>query len=273
VSSTFVEMPVVVHEFIPAPSDEPAPVLFNRRAKIWRQAMPPDQLNPAGHIDGDLAAFMPTQVGGWWVGVEGLRGAPGSADFGEAAAPQGWPPARALTPGAADALCTCPQGRATMRKGARAAGGPMSIDERAGFLPLPLPPPGDPDADVSPGDMTWTILADLSAAVTVRLLDAAAPPVFGFAVREADRQGSISIPRCDVLKIQPGAHARAARAGLRWLLVALRAALRCVGSRPQLRRCGATGGAGWRLVCGAIPIRDSRPLAPAQNPRRDVPAA
>jgi hypothetical protein len=55
-------MPILVHEFVPVPVEDPAPVLFNRRAKIWRQAMPPDQLNPAGHIDGDLAAFMPTQV-------------------------------------------------------------------------------------------------------------------------------------------------------------------------------------------------------------------
>jgi uncharacterized Rossmann fold enzyme len=64
VSSTYVEMPIVVHEFTPAPADASTsePQLFNRRAKIWRQALPPDQLNPDGWVDGDLAAFMPTQA-------------------------------------------------------------------------------------------------------------------------------------------------------------------------------------------------------------------
>jgi hypothetical protein len=61
-------MPIVVHEFTPAPVADSEPQLFNRRAKIYRQAMPPDQLNPEGFIDGDLASFMPTQVGGWGLG-------------------------------------------------------------------------------------------------------------------------------------------------------------------------------------------------------------
>jgi ribonuclease BN (tRNA processing enzyme) len=53
---------VVVHEFAtgPVPEDEQEPALFNKRAKIWRSRLPPDQLNPRGYIDGDLSLFMPT---------------------------------------------------------------------------------------------------------------------------------------------------------------------------------------------------------------------
>jgi len=101
---------------------------------------------------------------------------------------------------------THPKGRATQRKGTRAAGGPLSLDQRAGFLPLPLPPPGDPDsaATTSPHAMTWSIAADLSALVQVVVLDTESPPVFGFVVKEADRKGSISIERCNALRVLPG---------------------------------------------------------------------
>lgn len=181
VSATYVEMPIVVHEFMPgAASDEP--VLFNRRAKIWHQAMPPDQLNPAGHIDGDLASFMPTQV------LESVCIVCDLGVRGGALWHQAVPPDQLNLPRHIDGdlllhakrrgLCGCvyslcsslpaqrgrahssrphsplpathsshnhpQQGRATVRKGARAAGGPLSHDARAGFLPLPLPPPGEP---------------------------------------------------------------------------------------------------------------------------------
>jgi len=36
-----------------------------RRARMYRALVPPDQLNPQGYTDGNLANFMPTQgVGG-----------------------------------------------------------------------------------------------------------------------------------------------------------------------------------------------------------------
>jgi hypothetical protein len=55
-------VPVVVHEFVqtPVPEAEQEPSLYNRRAKIWRARLPPDQLNPKGYISGDLTSFMPT---------------------------------------------------------------------------------------------------------------------------------------------------------------------------------------------------------------------
>lgn len=62
-SYTYIEMPIVVHEFMPSTVDDIKPSMFNKRAKIWHAAIPPDQLNPVGFLDGDLAAFMPTQVG------------------------------------------------------------------------------------------------------------------------------------------------------------------------------------------------------------------
>jgi hypothetical protein len=77
-SRTFLEMPVVVHEFVvgPVPEEDLQPVLYNYRAKLWRALMPPDQYNPAGYIDGDLTHFMPTQVGrrsrGWLGRVMGV---------------------------------------------------------------------------------------------------------------------------------------------------------------------------------------------------------
>lgn len=67
-------------------------------------------------------------------------------------------------------------------------------------------PPGDPslDGDLTPEQMTWSVIADQSALVKAVVLDTESPPVFGFVVQEADRSGSISIPRCDALKIAPG---------------------------------------------------------------------
>jgi hypothetical protein len=63
-SNTFLEMPVVVHEFVThaVAEEEMQPQPLNSRAKLWRALMPPDQLNPMGFIDGDIQAFMPTQV-------------------------------------------------------------------------------------------------------------------------------------------------------------------------------------------------------------------
>lgn len=41
--------------------DEREPELLNRRARIYRCRLPPDQLNTEGFADVDLAGFMPTQ--------------------------------------------------------------------------------------------------------------------------------------------------------------------------------------------------------------------
>lgn len=60
VSETYLEMPVLIHEFTPrsvAPEErEPMPIL--RRAKLWRVLLPPDQLNEDGYYDGDMKAMM-----------------------------------------------------------------------------------------------------------------------------------------------------------------------------------------------------------------------
>jgi hypothetical protein len=68
-SNTFLEMPVVVHEFVThaVAEEQMLPQPLNSRAKLWRALMPPDQLNPMGFIDGDIQAFMPTQVQPWTV--------------------------------------------------------------------------------------------------------------------------------------------------------------------------------------------------------------
>ena len=144
-----------------------------------------------------------------------------------------------------------------MRKGARAAGGPMSMDERAGYMPLPLPPPGDPAAapGLAPFDMTWTVVADASALVTAAVLDAASPPVFGFAVREADRAGGVSVERCDALKVPPGAGGGAAAA-----------AAQGEGGRRRLARGGS------RAPAWADAPRRSRPPSPPAHARRPLPA-
>ena len=64
VSVTYLQMPVVVHEYVlgPVSQEDMKPVMFDFRAKIFRALMPPDQLNPMGYVDADLSAFMPTKV-------------------------------------------------------------------------------------------------------------------------------------------------------------------------------------------------------------------
>ena len=61
VSKTYLEMPVIVHEFTPraVPAeqlDQPTEVL--RRARLYAVAVPPDQLNPEGYYDGQLSAML-----------------------------------------------------------------------------------------------------------------------------------------------------------------------------------------------------------------------
>ncbi len=61
VSKTYLEMPVILHEFTPraVPAeqlDQPTEVL--RRARLYAVAVPPDQLNPDGYYDGQLSAML-----------------------------------------------------------------------------------------------------------------------------------------------------------------------------------------------------------------------
>ncbi|WIA30643.1 hypothetical protein OEZ86_000718 [Tetradesmus obliquus] len=66
---------------------------------------------------------------------------------------------------------------------------------------MPTPPPGDPTrTDLSPADLTWTVIADEAATMTAVMLDADTPS-WGIVWREADRQGNLSVPRCQALKI------------------------------------------------------------------------
>lgn len=100
--------------------------------------------------------------------------------------------------------------------------------------------------------MTWTIAADPSAMVVASLLDGDAPPVFAYIVREADRAGGISIPRCQALKIPPGGCSRQAE--------------RSGGSGARGRRKGAGSAEHIRLrfeveSCKALPT-------PARRSRR-----
>lgn len=78
VGNTFLEMPVVVHEFVhhAVSEEERTPQLFSDRSKLWRVLLPPDQLNPDGYMDARLDYFSPLEVrpGQGW-GREGGQGA------------------------------------------------------------------------------------------------------------------------------------------------------------------------------------------------------
>jgi hypothetical protein len=43
------------------PEEEQVPTQFNRRARIFRARVPPDQLHPEGGTQAELSMFMPTQ--------------------------------------------------------------------------------------------------------------------------------------------------------------------------------------------------------------------
>jgi hypothetical protein len=69
---------------------------------------------------------------------------------------------------------------------------------------MATPPPGDPTrTDLKPADMTWTVVADEAATMTAVMLDADVPS-WGIVWREADRQGNLSVPRCQALRISNG---------------------------------------------------------------------
>lgn len=92
-----------------------------------------------------------------------------------------------------------------MKSGGRAAGGVLAKNPRAGYRPLPTPPPGDPTRqDLSRDGMTWTVVADEAAMLTAVAVEAE-DPTWAVVWREADKQGNLSVPRCQALKISDGA--------------------------------------------------------------------
>lgn len=61
VSRTYLEMPVVLHEFTtrPASSEQLSqPIEVLRRSRLYAVALPPDQLNPEGYYDGTKTALI-----------------------------------------------------------------------------------------------------------------------------------------------------------------------------------------------------------------------
>lgn len=65
VSNTYLEMPVIIHEFTPRPLTTPEqqdaidkPILINQRSMLYATYLPPDQLNPRGYYDGELQAML-----------------------------------------------------------------------------------------------------------------------------------------------------------------------------------------------------------------------
>jgi hypothetical protein len=96
------------------------------------------------------------------------------------------------------------QGRARMKSGSRSAGGVLAKNPRAGYRPLPTPPPGDPSlTGLARADMIWTIQADEAAMLTAVPVEAE-DLAWAMVWREADKQGNISVPRCKALNINDG---------------------------------------------------------------------
>lgn len=58
VSKTYLEMPVVLHEFTPRPVKEVKPVEVVRRSRLYGIQLPPNQLNPEGFYDGQLTTML-----------------------------------------------------------------------------------------------------------------------------------------------------------------------------------------------------------------------
>ena len=61
VSRTYLEMPVIVHEFTPGPIPSESygqPVEVLKRSRLYALKLPPDQLNPEGYYDAELSAML-----------------------------------------------------------------------------------------------------------------------------------------------------------------------------------------------------------------------
>jgi hypothetical protein len=80
----------------------------------------------------------------------------------------------------------------------------LAKNPRAGYRPLPISPPGDPTLlDLARSDMTWTIQADEAALLTAVAVEAE-DLSWAMVLREADKQGNLSVPRCQALGISNG---------------------------------------------------------------------
>ena len=61
VSRTYLEMPVIIHEFTPGPVPSESlwqPVEVLKRSRLYAMKLPPDQLNPEGYYDGELSPML-----------------------------------------------------------------------------------------------------------------------------------------------------------------------------------------------------------------------
>ncbi|GLC58527.1 hypothetical protein PLESTB_001370800 [Pleodorina starrii] len=165
VSHTCLEVTIVVHEIStgPVPTGESEPYLYVKRARIWRVAMPPDQLNPRGGVDASLLLFAPDQ------------------------------------------------GRSQKKRGRNAAGGVLSFDTRAGFLPFPPLEPGNPyRRDLEPAEMRWTLELDITARVIISLLPGNR---LSYTVLEADRGGALVMERATAAGLVAGRDIARLKAG------------------------------------------------------------
>ncbi|GAB4824088.1 hypothetical protein N2152v2_011134 [Parachlorella kessleri] len=60
VSRTYLEMPVIIHEFATeaVPEEQQVPVAVSRRARLYAMRLPPDQLNQDGYYDGEIRTML-----------------------------------------------------------------------------------------------------------------------------------------------------------------------------------------------------------------------
>lgn len=96
------------------------------------------------------------------------------------------------------------QGRGRTKQGRTASGGVLGLDRRACYLPLDLPPPGQPDRqDLGPDEFTWTIHIDQGAIVSASRVSADWPS-WAYLIKEADRSGSLDPEKCEALGVKKG---------------------------------------------------------------------
>lgn len=96
------------------------------------------------------------------------------------------------------------QGRAFKAKGS-SYGGVLTHDTRAGFIPRPEAPSGDPSraSEINPLSFTWTINLDLEGTVVALPLQAPRPTI-GYIFIESDRIGSLRMDAVDLLSVPKG---------------------------------------------------------------------
>lgn len=150
VSRTYLEMPVVIHEFSAAavpPEELEELKQINPRSRLYVMRVPPDQLNPEGYYDAEIRTLLARHT----------------------------------------------------RKRSNSG-----IDLRAGVMPQPLPPPGDPRrTGLRVADLTWTLRMDHEWVVRVAPLRNR-QPTFGYMLLEADRSGRLCVERAMELGVEPG---------------------------------------------------------------------